>query len=263
MAAFQELEDIIKEFAPISLDEMKDIKLMNRTDTKYVIAISSLVELLRQSVHDYRLQEVNGERNIAYHTIYYDTPDQKMYLTHQNGRKTREKIRFRTYVSSNLSFFEVKNKNNHGRTDKKRIKIKENKDNFLFEERTREFLKQNALFTPEELHPQVENRFNRLTLVNNGMTERLTIDTNLHFHNLINGVEKDLCGVAIVELKRDGRTQSPMHDLFMRMHIHTSGFSKYVIGYALTDSQLKQNLLKERIRHILKINSKELTTVNN
>lgn len=257
MAAYQEIEKIIRDFDPITLEEMKDIRLMNRTDTKYVVAISSLVELLKLSLQDYRLQEVDGVRNIAYHTIYYDTPDQKMYLAHQNGRKTREKIRFRTYVLSDLSFFEVKNKNNHGRTSKKRIKIKEEeKESFLFDENTREFLKKHALFTPEELTPQIENRFKRLTLVNRGKTERLTIDTDLHFRNLINGIERDLMGLAIIELKRDGRTPSPMHDLLMRMHIHTEGFSKYAMGYALTDSHIKQNLFKERLRKLIKLNNK-------
>ena len=46
-----------------------------------------------------------------------------MYLAHQNGRVIREKIRVRTYVSSGLTFLEVKNKNNKGRTDKKRIRV--------------------------------------------------------------------------------------------------------------------------------------------
>ena len=257
MNAYQEIEKIIPDFEPITLEEMKDIRLMNRTDMKYVVAISSLVELLRLSLQDYRLQEVDGERNIAYHTVYYDTPDQKMYLAHQNGRKTREKIRFRTYVSSNLSFFEVKNKNNHGRTNKKRIKIaEEEKNNFLFSDETREFLKKHAWYSPEELTPQIENRFKRLTLVNRGLTERLTIDTDLHFHNLHNDLERDLKGLAVIELKRDGRTASPMHDLLMRMHIHTSGFSKYAMGYALTDSHIKQNLFKERLRKLIKLSDK-------
>ncbi len=45
--------------------------------------------------------------NIAYHTIYLDTPDRDMYVTHQNGRIVREKIRIRTYINSD-HFLEVK-----------------------------------------------------------------------------------------------------------------------------------------------------------
>ncbi|WP_374693471.1 VTC domain-containing protein [Bacteroides thetaiotaomicron] len=50
-------------------------------------------------------KRVNGECNIAYHTIYLDTPDRDMYVTHQNGRIVREKIRIRTYINSDLTFW--------------------------------------------------------------------------------------------------------------------------------------------------------------
>ena len=114
-----EILQTLKEYIPISLEEMSGIKLMNRTDTKYVTSYQILKEILLAAGHDYRVQEVNGEYNIAYHTIYLDTADRDMYLTHQNGRVVREKIRIRTYVDSDLTFLEVKNKNNKGRTDRR------------------------------------------------------------------------------------------------------------------------------------------------
>ncbi len=254
MKEFDEITQTISTFDPITLEEMKAVRMMNRTDTKYVVPIRSLVELLKLAVQDYRIQEVDGERNIAYHTVYYDTPDQKMYIAHQNGKKTREKIRLRTYVSSGLSFFEIKNKNNKGRTDKKRIQIEEEKD-FLLQPETQKFLSKHAMYSPEELSAQLENFFKRITLVNRGMTERLTIDTDLRFRNLLNDRKSALPGVAIIELKRNGRTPSPMYAQLIRMHIHTSGFSKYCMGYALTDPKLKQNRFKERVRWVTKINA--------
>ena len=107
-----EILQTLKEYIPISLEEMSGIKLLNRTDTKYVTSYQILKEILLAAGHDYRVQEVNGEYNIAYHTIYLDTADRDMYLTHQNGRVVREKIRISTYVDSDLTFLEVKNKNN-------------------------------------------------------------------------------------------------------------------------------------------------------
>ena len=118
-----EILQTLKEYIPISLEEMSGIKLMNRTETKYVTSYQMLKEILLVARHDYRIQEVNGECNIAYHTIYLDTPDRDMYVTHQNGRIVREKIRIRTYINSDLTFLEVKNRNNKGRTDKRRIRI--------------------------------------------------------------------------------------------------------------------------------------------
>ena len=81
-----EILQTLKEYIPISLEEMSGIKLMNRTDTKYVTSYQILKEILLAAGHDYRVQEVNGEYNIAYHTIYLDTADRDMYLTHQNGK---------------------------------------------------------------------------------------------------------------------------------------------------------------------------------
>ena len=68
------------------------------------------MDVLQRASNCYRVQEVQGERNIVYHTTYLDTPDYAMYLAHQNGRVIREKIRVRTYVSSGLTFLEVKKK---------------------------------------------------------------------------------------------------------------------------------------------------------
>ena len=250
---YQNIDSIIKQYDTVSLEDMKNVRLMNRIDTKYLVCIENIISILDRSQKDYSVQEVDGERNIPYHTIYYDTLDNRMYLAHQNGRKTREKIRMRTYVSSGLSFLEIKNKNNRGRTDKKRIKIDPDSD-YMHSEETRCFLNKHAWFEPDDLVPRLENWFSRITLVNRGMTERLTIDSGLRFHNFSNDCGNALEGIAVVELKRDGRTPSPMHDLLIRMHIHEMGFSKYCIGCALTDPTLKQNLFKENVRHVLKLN---------
>ena len=64
-----EILQTLKEYIPISLEEMSGIKLMNRTDTKYVTSYQMLKEILLVARHDYRIQEVNGEYNIAYHNI--------------------------------------------------------------------------------------------------------------------------------------------------------------------------------------------------
>ena len=104
-----------------------------------------------------------------------------MYLAHQNGRVIREKIRVRTYVSSGLTFLEVKNKNNKGRTDKKRIRVQG--VNSLRQDGGEEFLRNYAWYELSTLKLLLENHFHRITLVNKAMTERLTIDTGVHFRN--------------------------------------------------------------------------------
>lgn len=226
---------------------MDSIRLMNRIDTKYVISVNELKELLLRAKDDYRAQEINGKRVASYRTVYYDTQDHSMYLMHHNGRKPRTKVRFRTYLDSGISFFELKRKNNHGRTRKKRIEVASMDS--ISNDNAQDFLADNnAGVTLDQLTPHLENQFRRITLVNNAKTERITIDTNIHFHNFTNNVDDDITGLAIVEVKRDGRSISPMHDLLIRMHVHPQGFSKYCMGCAITDATLKQNNFKQRLR---------------
>ena len=117
------MDEILSTFAPITLDEMSSVKLMNRTDTKFVTNLPQLYRLLEMAHDDYYAQEIDGQRNMLYDTTYFDTRDYEMYKEHQHGHTNRQKIRFRTYVSSHLQFMEVKTKNNHGRTKKKRIEV--------------------------------------------------------------------------------------------------------------------------------------------
>ena len=114
------MKSILQNFQPISLDEMSGVKLLNRTDTKFVTSLNQLRKLLSMAEHDYRVQEINGQRIAHYYSTYFDTPTNDMYMRHQNGHQNRQKLRIRSYVDSHLNFLEVKTKNNHGRTKKKR-----------------------------------------------------------------------------------------------------------------------------------------------
>lgn len=249
--------DKIKEKAyklpPISLEEMSGIKLMNRTDTKYVATISQLLSFLQDVEGKYYIQEINGVRLASYHTTYFDTDNNEMYVMHHNGKLVREKIRVRTYEYTKITFLEVKNKNNHKRTNKKRIEVRAVDSLHDEQERVIPFLGKHAWYTLDSIRPVIENRFNRITLVNFGKTERLTIDFNLRFHNLLTDDRRNLEHVAIIELKRDGNVSSPSLEIFRKLRIQRSGFSKYCMGCALTNKGLKRNNFKERLRLIDKL----------
>ena len=241
---------------PITLEEMSGIKLMNRTDTKFVATLEQLHAFLLAVQGEYYIQEINGKRIASYHTTYFDTADYHMYGIHHAGRKVREKIRVRTYLDSDDTFFEIKNKNNHGRTKKKRISVGSLKSIEQEHESIIPFMAKHAWYTIDEISPVIENWFNRITLVNYGKTERLTIDFNLRFHHLKSDGHSQLQRVAVIELKRDGNVPSPALDLLRDTRIKRSGFSKYCIGSALTNKNLKTNNFKERLRMIEKMENK-------
>lgn len=246
-----DITSLLSSFAPVSLEEMSGIRLMNRMDTKYVVSLPTLIRVLERAIGHYRIQEIEGERNMAYRTVYLDTPDYAMYLAHQNGRPVREKIRVRTYLSSGLTFLEVKNKNNKGRTDKKRISV--GGTGTLYADGGEEFLRKHAWYELSALNFLLENHFHRITLVNHAMSERLTIDTGVHFHHLLTGAEAGLENLAIIELKRDGKATSSIGGILHDLHVRPAGISKYCVGTVMTAGKLKYNRFKPKLRLAWKI----------
>ncbi len=262
------MHEIIRTYDPITLDEMSGIKLMNRTDTKFVTTVDRLRLLLALAHDDYRAQDINGGRIASYYTAYFDTPDNNMYIVHQNGHTGRQKLRIRSYIDSGLNFLEVKTKNNHGRTKKKRVDMAgfdpRNPDHgirFLRQDDLfkgyDEFLRKHLRYDPTVLTEHLENNFSRITLVNKAKTERLTIDMDLKFHHLKNDNRADLTGLVIIELKRDGLQPSPILGMLRELRIKPCGFSKYCIGSALTNPSLKRNNFKERLRLVDRLLSTE------
>ena len=246
-----ELSQLISTFDPISLEQMSGVKLMNRTDTKFVTNIDKLCQLLKLAQQDYFIQEIDGERNLEYDTTYFDTHAFDMYNQHQWGHTNRQKIRFRTYCISGLQFMEVKTKNNHGRTKKKRIEVT---DMDVMEDEKHVFLAKHLRYQAETLQPALNNHFSRITLVNKAKTERLTIDSALRFHNLLNDETKDMGEMVVIELKRDGLVFSPVLEMLRRLRIQPHGFSKYCMGSALTgQDHLSVNRFKRKLIEVGKL----------
>ena len=251
-----EIHRLVHAMEPITLEQMSGIRLMNRLDTKYVASKEQLVKLLALVQDKYYVQETLERRIIPYLTTYYDTDDHLMYMMHHNGRAKRMKVRVRTYVASELTFLEVKNKNNHARTKKKRIEVP-SQEEFREQEGAHELVQRKTGLNLSKLNAVVRNQFDRVTLVNKGKTERLTIDFNIGFHNFETEHDHGTDQLVIIELKRDGNMFSPVCNLLRDIHVHPTGFSKCCIGMALTDPALKQNNFKPKLRHLEKINGRK------
>ena len=244
------MNEVITMYGPITLAEMNEVKLMNRIDTKFVTTVQKLTQLLQMAKDAYWMQEIDGERNLAYDTTYFDTKDYDMYSEHLHGHTGRQKLRFRTYVSSGLQFMEVKTKNNHNRTKKKRMAVA---DMNINDSEKKQFLHDHLRYAPDDLQPALNNHFKRITLVNKAKTERLTIDTSLEFHNLVTGLDCEMGDLAIIELKRDGLCYSPILDMLRQLHIHPHSFSKYCMGSALSNDHLASNRFKPKLNDIRRI----------
>lgn len=247
------LQALLDKLPPITLEEMSGIKLMNRTDTKFVTTLPVLEELLALCQGSYYAQVNCGHQISPYRTVYWDDEEHTMFQRHQHGHKPRTKVRARTYVDSGVSFLEIKKKDNHGKTKKKRVKVP-TIEAVMETGEGEEFLKERTdfyFYQPEDERTAIkaclQNQFNRITLVNKGHTERLTIDFDLRFKNFESGIEHELPRTVIVELKRDGRQPSPILPLLRKLRVKPAGFSKYCIGTALTNPNVRINNFKLRL----------------
>lgn len=208
---FEQLNDLAvwRRMPTLDLDRIAAVRLMNRVDTKYLVDEALCMELLERAADQYYVQIIDDCRACRYATLYYDTPQWDMYHLHHNRRLTRQKIRTRTYVETGVTYLEVKNKSNKGRTHKRRMAL----DRSLFaaaatDTAAADFLRREARYAPETLSPSLATRFVRVTLVNRAMTERLTIDFDLHFDNVraAGGGNKDMNGCGDMDMNSRGNT---------------------------------------------------------
>lgn len=251
--------ELVGAFEPIDLDRMDSIRLMNRIDTKYVTTSFVLDAILRKSFDcGYMMFVSEGVRVQAYDSIYFDTSDLRMFMDHRNSRLVRQKVRTRIYSDSDLCFLEVKSKNNHSRTKKKRISIPpEEFTDFRGDNKCSDFLTRITDYHAENLSPSVETSFSRITLVDKDLSERITIDSDICFRNMRNGSTSGLDEAVIIELKRDGRKRSTMQDILLSLRVKPMRISKYCMGVALTDSKCRPGRFLEKIRACEKLCSSQ------
>jgi hypothetical protein len=219
---------------------------MKRVDTKFLLHKDSLKSVLDAIQADYKILQVSNDRFMTYNSVYFDTRNSYFYHMHHNGISHRIKVRIRNYVESNLCFLEVKQKDSKGNTVKNRIKVdglsstlNQTANNFI----------QNTTGQSIALEKSIENLFNRFTLVSTQMQERVTFDTNLSYNGDI--FNKDL---VIIELKQAKLNRlSPLFKALKSKRIHPYSISKYCIGMASLNPDLKQNIFKPKFLKIKKL----------
>lgn len=245
---------IWQQMEPITLERMSSVKLMNRIDTKYVLSEMEVTRLLTRAADEgYLVQQIGSRFAQQYDTLYFDTSEREMYLAHHNRQLTRQKIRTRTYVDNNQSFLEIKDKTNRGRTRKQRCAIAlDSCNDFRAETGAMALFDTLSRYAIDSLKPALSTKFERITLVNRALTERLTIDFALHYTDVRSGRQASVPDMTIVELKQDGYLDSTMKRILQEMRIPPLKVSKYCLGTALTVEGIKYNRFKEKLRDIEK-----------
>ncbi len=115
-----------------------------------------------------------------------------------------------------------------------------------------EFLGAHLPFSPDELEPSILIDFQRITLVNKNFEDRCTIDFNLVARNETNSFKFE--NVVIAEAKQEKASAGSLFNKILHQNkIKPSRFSKYCMGMAMINPDLKANRFKTRLRKIDKI----------
>jgi hypothetical protein len=244
------VKTLLSSFEPITLAEMDSVKLLDRTDTKFIFHSSKLPDILAAVHQYYRVLEIENARITDYETLYFDTLNFELYLRHHNEKLNRYKIRFRKYVNSNLHFFEIKHKNNKSRTIKSRVVRPEIEYDIV--DGAKKLLESKTTFEATALLPKLWVNYSRITFVHKNFVERLTIDLNLCFKEGNN--EKKFETLVIAELKRDkASSKSPFIDIMNAQKIRENSISKYCLGVTQLFPAIKQNNFKPKILTLNKL----------
>ncbi len=230
--------------------------LQTRTEHKYLLTAAELALLLSGAPEQFLALEIDARRSFGYESVYFDTPDRRLFRDHRQGRRRRFKARTRTYTDSGECMFEVKTKGRRGQTVKHRMPY-EAADRAHLLPVARAFLDQVLAadygVAAPDLVPALRSTYRRSTLVDPVSGSRLTFDVGLGWHDLVPGSgavdDRLLRGpdLVVVESKSaDG--QAPADRALAAMGLRPQSMSKYCIGTALADPQLPANPWNQVLR---------------
>jgi hypothetical protein len=246
-----EIKEILDSFVPFDLDEMGNARLMDRIDTKYVLSVRRIPDLLTLMDGQYRILEINSMRIFPYLTTYLDSDDYIFFNQHVTGKLERNKVRYRKYETTGKTFLEIKKRTNKYRTIKWRIR--DNLPENGLNDRAIEFIQEHLPYDPLVLGQVLKNSFNRITFAGLDFTERITIDLNLSYSEPY-GTVAGIPFLAVVEQKKKGMSLgTPFNTLIKKLSVHPTGFSKYCMGTALLYDLPRKNILKSKMLLINKI----------
>lgn len=247
------MEEILKiineKFAKIQLSEIDSANLMVRKDCKYVTDIQAATKMLVELASAYSVMEINTKLIFKYNSNYFDTEDLKLFRMHRNGKLNRYKVRFRNYVDTNSTFFEIKYKNNHRRTIKSRIES-ENYSKSKIVNIEKSYLETNTTLIASDLKSILNVAYDRITLISLEKNERVTLDFNLSFYN--SESKKQFSEMVVIEIKQENASRSIVKDYLKSIKIRPGGISKYCVGIMLFFNEIKQNRFKYKFNKLYK-----------
>jgi hypothetical protein len=232
-----EIMGALGRFRGISLSELDErASLLRRVDNKYTVPHDTFLELLRRLSGDHDVLDMDGRREFAYQTVYFETPSLRCFCDHVEDRFPRFKARTRLYRDTRSCVFEVKLKAREDETDKRQVEHPPERTDELTEA-ARECLDSALDDAGIELHdpmePRLKTGFRRITLAARGKPERLTCDIGVRLtaaaESAVAAMSADL---VLIETKSE-HGQSPADGVLSELGVDRISLSKYRVGMSL------------------------------
>lgn len=252
-------ENNLIKFQALSLSDLDCVKLLKRYDTKFVFHKDKLPAVLDCLSDHYGILEINRNRTFRYESLYYDTDDYFFYHQHHNKKLNRYKIRCRRYIESDQCYFEIKFKNNKRKTIKNRLLLEDRMIDAMLTENKKEFVRTNVSngfhdVLADTIKPKLWVGFDRITLANQANRERFTFDSNLTYTDT-KSRRYNFDNLIIAELKSENISLPPLFFQQLKsLKIFPTTFSKYCIGIATTNNNIKANRFKRTLLKLQNFN---------
>jgi hypothetical protein len=252
------LKVLLSRFESHGLGDIDKANLMHRVDTKYLLPISDLKQILPFLAPSYSVLEIDNTRLFSYQSTYYDTSGLEFYRMHHNGKKNRYKIRLRRYLDSGDQYVEVKHKTNKSVTHKDRVPFNSGHDS---RKRINELVSIPFGTSRPPLFKSLVCSYKRISLADEKNGERLTLDYNLSFRDPNRSHAEQSHHVLIAEVKRDNqKAPSVFSDLMDLLRQKPISFSKYCIGCArIYSNRIKTNRFKPTLMALDRISHEKAT----
>ena len=235
------------EWKSISLEAMNEKAAMQtRVDRKYIVDAETAAKVLSTLDADASVMEIDGQRDFAYDSVYFDTPQMQSYHSAAYSRDDTFKIRTRSYLDSELTFLEVKTDGEQDMTVKKRIPYTfENRDTLTAEGHE---------YITAALGDIRAGPVHKLEAV-------LTTVNYRNFHGNLVGTTYGLPNAVIIETK-SGVEPSVADQHLWDAGITPAKISKFATGMAALNPQLASNKWEETLKNWMHLEPVNGTRLN-
>jgi VTC domain len=246
----------LADFSPAGADLLQRRALLQRSDTKFLLPVALLPELLEgMTAHYAALGAADpagslGTLGSPYRTLYFDTADRRCFHDHRRGRRLRHKLRIRSYDDRRLTFLEIKSRRSSALTDKDRLELPYGQTHL--DKPCAELIRRRCRLEVGQLHPQLWINYRRVTLIGLHREERCTLDFSLSISDVAHTREPAAFdGLAFLELKQpEPDASSPMMRALRALQLRPRSVSKYLVAVCELHPQERANTLRASLRAV-------------